>query len=47
MVEEPSSSSSSAQKGLSMAMRPIASERHIVINFLEELGLQLEDRIEK
>ena len=47
MVEELSSSPSSAQKGLSMAMRPIASRRCIIFNFLEELGLELEDRIEE
>ena len=46
VFEEPSLSSS-ARKGLSMAMWPVASERCIVFNFLEELGLQLEDKIEK
>ena len=47
VVEEPSSSPSSARKGPSMAMRPIASERRMIFNFLEELGLQLGDRIEE
>ena len=47
VVEEPSSSPSSARKGPSMAMRPIASERRMIFNFLEELGLQLGDRIKE
>ena len=47
MVEKPNASPSSARKGLSMAMRPIASRRCIIFNFLEELGLQLGDKIEE
>ena len=47
MVEEPSLFSFSAQKGLSMAMQLVASERHIIFNFLKEFGLQLEDRIKE
>ena len=44
MIEEPSSS---ARKDPSMVMRPVVSGRHIIFNFLDDLGLQLGDKIEK
>ena len=47
MIEEPRSSPSTAQKAPSMAMRPVVSERCILFNFLEELGLQLGDKLEE
>ena len=47
MVVEPISSPSSAQQVPSMAMRPVTSGRQIIFTFLDELGLQLKDKIEE
>ena len=43
-MEEPSSS---VQKAPSMAMRPVVTRRRIIFNFLDEIGLQLGDKIEE
>ena len=44
MIKEPSSST---QKASSMAMQLVVSGRHIIFNFLDDLGLQLGDKIEE
>ena len=45
--KEPSTSSSIARKAPSMAIWQVVSERCILFNFLEELGLELEDKLEE
>ena len=43
-MEEPSST---VQKAFLMAMRPVVTERRIIFKFLDEIGLQLGDKIEE
>ena len=45
--EEPSTSPSTARKAPSMAMRQVVSGRCILFNFLEELGLELRDKLKE
>ena len=44
IVEEPSSST---RKAPSMAMQPVVNGRRIIFNFLDDLRLQLGDKIEE
>ena len=46
-LEEQTSSPSASRKAPSMAMQPVVSERWILFNFLDELGLELGDKLEE
>ena len=46
-LEEQTLSPSASQKVLSMAMQPVMSGRWILFNFLDELGLELGDKLEE
>ena len=47
MFEEQRSSPTTSRKAQSMAMRPVMTERRILFNFLDELGLELGDKLEE